>query len=159
MTIYAAYGSNLNHGQMSVRCPKAIFLGTARLRNHRLVFRGVADIEPAIGCSVPLGLWHITKDCLMALDRYEGYPHLYGRRDFQVDADDMDVTAMIYFMNAQGYSAPSYSYHQSIADGYRDCGLKIEELRVAVRTTHRFWEKQEAEQYWGKHLENNYESY
>lgn len=156
MTIYAAYGSNLNHKQMAVRCPKATFIGTARLRNHRLVFRGVADIEHAIGNSVPVGLWHITKDCLMALDRYEGYPHLYERNDFQVDADGMDITAMIYFMNAQGYSAPSFNYHQSIADGYRDCGLSIDELRAAVRTTHRLWEKQEAGQYWGLSLENNF---
>ena len=76
---YASYGSNLNHEQMSRRCPKAKFIGIGQLLNYRLVFRGVADIEFNKGSVVPIGLWKITKDCLQALDMYEGYPHHYGR--------------------------------------------------------------------------------
>ena len=154
MTIYAAYGSNLNHGQMAVRCPKAKFVGTAKLLDHRLVFRGVADIEAFKGASVEVGLWDITKECLNALDRYEGYPSMYERRQFEVQNEWFKTDAIIYFMNAQGYSAPSYGYYQSIVDGYRVCGLPINELRAAVRTTHQLWEKQEAGQYWGLSLEN-----
>ena len=30
--IYAAYGSNMNIEQMSKRCPKAILLGTGKLK-------------------------------------------------------------------------------------------------------------------------------
>ena len=37
---YFAYGSNMNHEQMMLRCPSAIFLKRARLENHKFVYDG-----------------------------------------------------------------------------------------------------------------------
>ncbi|UNT92780.1 gamma-glutamylcyclotransferase family protein [Allobaculum sp. Allo2] len=40
MKYYAAYGSNLHLEQMKERCPNAIPIGTARLADWKLVFKG-----------------------------------------------------------------------------------------------------------------------
>lgn len=134
--LYAAYGSNLNHGQMAARCPKAKFAGVGLLRDHRLVFRGVADIEPARGESVPVGLWSITDECLEALDSYEGYPSLYGRKGLKIVKPNRKVvTAIIYFMHRDGYASPTISYYGSIHDGYQDCNLPTERLTRALHFT------------------------
>ena len=37
---YIAYGSNLNVGQMRMRCPHATILGTANLKGWELLFKG-----------------------------------------------------------------------------------------------------------------------
>ena len=44
MFLYFAYGSNMNPARMAKRCPGAIDLGGAVLRNHRVVERLYADI-------------------------------------------------------------------------------------------------------------------
>jgi gamma-glutamylcyclotransferase (GGCT)/AIG2-like uncharacterized protein YtfP len=75
-----AYGMNTNRRAMEARCPLAKPMGGFYLPNYRLVFRGVADIVPEDGGVVPVVLWSITGKCLQALDRLEGYPHLYTRR-------------------------------------------------------------------------------
>lgn len=134
--IYAAYGSNLNHDQMAQRCPKARFIGKALLRDFRLVFRVYADIEHAKGSVVPIGLWKITPDCLVALDRYEGYPFSYGRTRVRVQLPNRkSLDAMTYFMNADGYAAPINRYYRSIEEGYDDCGLPKHRLIEALEFT------------------------
>lgn len=145
--LYAAYGSNLNHGQMSIRCPKAKFIGRATLKNHRLVFRAVADIEYARGSIVHLGLWHITEDCLQALDRYEGYPNLYGRDDFEVSTDIQETDALIYYMNSHGYRAPNSSYYETIVNGYKDCGLPLQALELSLKKSAQLLQRQEEANY------------
>lgn len=145
--LYAAYGSNLNHGQMKIRCPNAKFIGTAKLMNHRLVFRGVADIEYERGAEVDLGLWHITDDCLQALDRYEGYPNLYSRDYFNVSTEYQETYALIYFMNSQGYRPPSTTYYQTIVNGYKDSGLPLDSLTKALKKSNQLFKKQEEEIY------------
>jgi gamma-glutamylcyclotransferase (GGCT)/AIG2-like uncharacterized protein YtfP len=134
--IYAAYGSNMNHEQMSRRCPKAEFIGTGSLLNYRLVFRRVADIEYAQDARVPISLWRVTDDCVKSLDAYEGYPRLYGRNVCRIYRGAGRYTeAFIYFMNAEGYEPPSQGYLQSIVDGYHNCGLNMAFLREAVMLT------------------------
>lgn len=134
--LYAAYGSNLNHAQMAIRCPKAKYKGVGLLRDHRLVFRGVADIEPAKGEAVPVGLWSITEECLAALDTYEGFPTLYGRKGLEIiRLNRKQEIAIIYFMHRDGYYSPTESYYTSIKDGYADCGLPTERLQKALHFT------------------------
>ncbi len=126
--IYMAYGSNLNLKAMSFRCPKAEFIGAATLPNYRLCFRGVADMEFHEGASCPVGLFKITSQCEKALDRYEGYPSLYGKQYWTGD----DVSYMAYLMNRDGYARPQQMYYESIKQGYEDCGLPLDELEKAV---------------------------
>jgi len=146
--IYAAYGSNLNHDQMSLRCPSARFIGTAKLLDHRLVFRGVADVEWHLDSYVAIGLWDISKDCLAALDRYEGYPHLYNRFVFEVETKKGSMNAIIYYMNAREYHPPMKTYFNSIRDGYKHCGLPISKLEKDTKESYKLFESQS--QWWQK---------
>ena len=139
--IYLAYGSNLNLEQMAYRCPDATVIGTTVLNGYRLVFRGgrhtgVATIEQERGSAVPVLLWEITKRCEQALDRYEGYPHLYRKEQLTVDLDGQEVQAMAYVMNEGPPPAmPGAYYYATILHGYRDCGFDEAILKEAVMRT------------------------
>ena len=141
--IYAAYGSNLNHEQMSRRCPAAEFIGIGILKNYRMVFRRVADIEYAPDESVQIGLWRVTKKCIASLDAYEGYPSLYGKGECSIYVGKGKSTkAFIYFMNAGDYQPPSDTYFESIAQGYEDCGINQRALTRSYELTENLWFEQ-----------------
>ncbi len=120
--LYLAYGSNLNKKQMSIRCPKARALEKYILSGYVLEFRRVANIKKTsnlrdkIGC----GIWQITKRCEIALDIYEGYPSLYGKKIIKLD-DGREV--MTYFMNSGSIGPPSEEYLKIIEEGYKHFGL------------------------------------
>ena len=135
---YFAYGSNLNRADMRVRCPSAKPLSLAVLRDWRLTFRGVADIEPARGELVRGALWLVGEEDLRSLDRYEGAPRLYARREVTVEGDASSGLALTYVMTADDYlGLPSERYLARIAQGYRDWGLPLGPLRAAVDRTER----------------------
>jgi len=130
-TIYLAYGSNLDMGQMATRCPKAKAIGAMLLPDWRLIFRGVADIIPAKGAFVPVGLWEITEDCEKSLDRYEGFPNLYGKQYWKKGKK----TYMAYTMNRDGFAAPNPMYLAGIFQGYEDFSLDRHYLQEALAMT------------------------
>lgn len=132
-TLYFAYGSNLNRGQMEMRCPNAKPIGKLMLADWRLVFRGVADIEPHEGGILPIGLWAITDKCEMALDVYEGYPRLYRKKRFNIK----DKQYMTYVMNSDGISPPSRPYAETIRSGYDDFGLPTGFLDEAIKDSYK----------------------
>jgi len=129
--LYVAYGSNLNMSQMQIRCPAARPMGPVVIDGWRLVFRGVADIVPAEGHQVMGGLWEITEDCEAALDRYEGYPNLYGKHHFSME-DGNEV--MTYVMISGGIRLPVDPYFHTIEQGYEDFGLDTDTLWAAWRS-------------------------
>ena len=129
--IYLAYGSNLHIGQMQFRCRTAEVLGTSKLHGYRLVFNGVATIEPDPDRSVPVLLWDIKPADEIPLDRYEGYPRLYRRETVQVELDGRTVDAMVYIMNPKGIAPPSTYYYNVIRKGYEMNGLDIAVLEQA----------------------------
>lgn len=137
---YFAYGSNLDQGAMKFRCPDAVPAGPAELKNWRLTFRGVADIEPAQGRVVRGALWWVSKKDIKALDGYEGAPNFYEQRILEIVlADGTLREAMTYVMvDRRAYGEvglPSPHYYETIARGYRDFGLKMGTLRKALRET------------------------
>lgn len=157
--LYGAYGSNLNLKQMSFRCPKAHRLGTVMLDDYRLTFRGVADVEPCKNSGVPLALWRITEECEQALDRYEGFPRLYGKHFVDLrnqklmrtydsvieNVNDGLLTIglspmpkiMIYRMvDDQTVYPPLDPYLDSIVQGYEDFELPLVCLKDAVRLSY-----------------------
>ena len=86
---YFAYGSNLNIEQMLARCPGAEIVGWAELKGHELLFKGsrrgsFLTVEPGEG-SVWIGVWSITAEDEHALDRYEGVPKFYEKREIALD--------------------------------------------------------------------------
>ncbi len=121
---YFAYGANLNLDDMEWRCPGHLPRCVAYIENYRLVFRGVASIEPAKGHRVYGALYLLTKSDLDALDRFEGYPRLYHRKilPLRKSGNNHNTKAWVYIMNADrnGYYPPSGGYLETILDGCRD---------------------------------------
>ena len=121
--LYFAYGSNLNLGQMAVRCPQAGVVGKAVLEGYELAFRrGVLTILPKEGGRVDGILWKVNDRDERALDRYEGYPHLYTKESLTVQTDTGSQTAVAYVMTApycERAQPPSSTYLRTVLLGYR----------------------------------------
>ena len=138
MKYYVAYGSNLNREQMAHRCPEAKLVGTGMLSNYEMVFRGnksnaVATVEPKKGMEVPVGIWEISENDEHFLDRYEGYPHLYEKKNLRISNGTITTEAMVYVMNdGYEYGVPGKEYYEIIKQGYKDCSLDEKYLDEAV---------------------------
>lgn len=139
--LYFAYGSNLNVKQMAQRSPEARPFSKLVLKDWKLVFRGVADIEPCAGASVQGGLWRITGADELALDRYEGVKGgLYGKHYFTVSYPDEagqevveDVLVYIMACEDRREEAPWQHYLDTIRQGFKDFKLDETFLDEAVQ--------------------------
>ena len=135
--LYIAYGSNLSVDQMAFRCPEARIVGKAILKGWKLVFRTHADIEPCEGSEIPVLVWEINPLDERSLDRYEGYPFYYIKKDLEVAMSDTGetVTAMAYVMT-RGRKAsvpPAKHYYDVIAEGYDRFGFDKAVLEKALK--------------------------
>lgn len=141
-----AYGSNLNLPQMEKRCPTATVAGTSEIKGYELLFRGVATVEPKEGGSVPVLLWNIEPWDELALDRYEGWPHLYRKEMMDVELEGETVSAMVYVMNdGRSLAMPSDFYYEVIEDGYKTAGFDIGVLEQALDRTEELISQEEAQ--------------
>ena len=136
---YVCYGSNLNTSQMRFRCPDSKVYGAGVIKNYRLSFYNVASIEPAPGTDCPVGVWKISKNDEVNLDRYEGYPRLYRKETVPVVMESGEtIEAMVYIMNRSGAEyAPSRGYYETIYSGYLDFGLDTSYLEQTVKKFNR----------------------
>lgn len=134
MALYLAYGMNTNIDQMASRCPNSISIGRVDIPDHRLVFRGCADIEESAGNTLQTVMWDITADCEAALDILEGYPTFYTKKYIDVQIGRKTYKAMIYYMvgDRYNYYSPSISYQEMLEDGYIDHGLDLEQIYNAT---------------------------
>ena len=135
---YVAYGSNLSVEQMARRCRDAKVVGMGVLKDWKLEFRLHANIRQCAGEQVPVLLWLISEQDEKSLDRYEGFPKYYVKKDFRVTLPEKNgkkrtVDAMGYVM-APGYqiSPPADGYFKTILDGYRHLGFDRNTLIAAV---------------------------
>ena len=128
---YCAFGSNLNRLQMAFRCPRSEVLCAGVLHDFRLVFRNVADVEFSPGRNTPVGLYRVTRQCVEALDRYEGFPRKYERRFVLVTTDAGPLWCFVYVMREQHIDTPSPGYLATIRRGYQDFKLPLLTLREA----------------------------
>lgn len=131
ITLYFAYGANLNHAGMAHRCPRARPVARAYLEDWELTFSGVASIRPAPGRRVPGALWEITEECERSLDRFEGWPTLYRKQWVRVNGQRV----MVYVMTYDDPEPPGGSYLETIRQGYRDWQLDTAELGQAIVRT------------------------
>ncbi len=129
---YIAYGSNLNIQQMRWRCPAAKIIGTSELKDYRLMFKGsktgsYLTVEPKPGCTVPVAVWEVTANDEKALDRYEGFPDFYYKKELVLPIKGIRTgkvrnrRAFVYIMQKdRKIGVPSIAYLQTCLEGYRD---------------------------------------
>lgn len=130
-----AYGMNTNLYEMQYRCPKAKSLGAVTLQDHKFAFRTHADVQPSRGDTVECVLWSITADCEAALDRLEGFPHYYKKKNVIVQHGDKKITAMIYYMadtRSDSLSYPGEHYARMLFEGYTDHGISHAQIDHAL---------------------------
>jgi hypothetical protein len=129
---YWAYGSNLSVAAMQRRCPGARKSQALPLDDGALIFRNVADVVYREGSIIHGGLWRITREHERTLDTFEGAGRFYAKRYLKLEVDGVEVRALYYQMMPGGVFPPSQSYFDTIADGYRDFGLPLDALNVAL---------------------------
>lgn len=137
--LYIAYGSNMDEGQMAHRCPTARLLGQTEVEGYRLLFKGsltgaYATIEPQEGGRVPALVWEIGEADEASLDRYEGFPSFYYKKDLTVSLGGQEVTAMVYIMDERRrLGEPGGAYYGVLERAYEKFGFPMETLETACR--------------------------
>lgn len=123
---YLAYGMNTNLDGMARRCPAAVSLGKVILKGHKLVFRTFCDVQVDPNFDIECALWSITPECERSLDRLEGFPDFYGKKEVTVSFKGKKIIAMIYYMkDLHNFNTPSEFYLNSVVEGYYNHNMKI----------------------------------
>jgi cation transport regulator ChaC len=139
---YFAYGSNMDEGQMALRCPKAKLVGRASLADHSFLIneRGVASVAAAPNRVVHGLLWTISRTDEKALDRYEGVGHGHYRKEVLpiLQTSGCTVDALVYIASSNNPGIPRTGYMERINRTATEHGLPddyIEELQSWLQTS------------------------
>ena len=70
-------------------------------QSHYDLFKGSRSgsyltIEPKEGSKVPVAVWEVTTRDELALDRYEGYPNFYYKKDMKVKMKGLKLERNAY---------------------------------------------------------------
>ena len=140
---YLAYGSNLNIAQMQFRCPDAKVVGTAVIPDYELLFKGsltgaYLTIEPRQGAQVQVGVGEVSAADELKLDRYEGFPSFYYKKEMRIPVVDIRTgktrqrDAFVYIMHEdRRLGVPTSFYMRTCLEGYRDFGFDPDFLLAA----------------------------
>ena len=146
---YIAYGSNLNIRQMRMRCPSARIIGTSEIPDYELLFKGsktgsYLTIEPKEGSRVPVAAWEVSAEDELALDRYEGFPTFYYKKDMLLPIKvirsgkvRMRKRCVYIIVEERRVGVPSDFYMQTCLSGYRSFGFDSRYLAEAIRNSRR----------------------
>ncbi len=144
--LYAAYGSHLYQNQRANHLPSAKFVGTAVLKDTRLVFRKARrfywiTFEECPGESAPCAIYDISDKDKVDLDHYEGvrypdecyFPHTI---DLEVTKADgtvaLEKDILIYKLpESSPEGKPRALYFGKCLAGYLEHGFETEPLQKA----------------------------
>jgi gamma-glutamylcyclotransferase (GGCT)/AIG2-like uncharacterized protein YtfP len=144
MTLYAAYGSNLDPRQMFLRAPHSPHRGTGWIRGWRLTFGGeeigwegsVATIAEDQNESVFVSIYDLTLEDEERLDNWEGVDtDLYRKIRVRVETLNGSSLCFLYVLNSYEGGLPSKRYLNIIIDSAIEAGAPedyIEDLRSRV---------------------------
>lgn len=141
--LYIAYGSNMDEEQMAFRCPTAKLLGKSKVEGHQLLFKGsltgaYATIEPKEGSTVPVLIWKIGAEDEASLDRYEGFPTFYYKKELEITINGKRETAMAYIMDERRrLGEPSRYYYDVLERVYKKFGFDMKILEDALAVSSR----------------------
>lgn len=140
-----AYGSNLDIDRMGSRCPDFETAGTSVIRGYRMLFKKsmtgyYATIEQDANCCVSVVIYRVTVEDEAMLDRYEGCPRFYYKREFRLPITRLNgkrmkdqKTCVAYIMHEyRELGEPSAEYFSLIDGGYRDWGFDTNILDKAL---------------------------
>ena len=140
---YIAYGSNLNIRQMRMRCPSARIIGTSEIPDYELLFKGsktgsYLTIEPKKGSRVPVAAWEVSAEDEQTLDRYEGFPAFYYKKEMLLPIKGIRSgkirrrNTFVYIMHEDRVlGVPSNFYMQTCLSGYKSFGFDPKFLHEA----------------------------
>jgi gamma-glutamylcyclotransferase len=128
---YFAYGSNLSHAQMKVRCRSSQFLTTGKVYDYKLIFSGfsprwnssVANIIPAKGQFVIGAIYSLAEIDLRKLDELEGSQG-WTRTLVTAATHEESIDVWTYLSEAENIGLPGEEYTRTIQAGISDCGLE-----------------------------------
>lgn len=137
MTLYAAYGSNLDPARMGERCPHSPLQGTGWLIGWRLTFGGeergwdgaLATVVEDPMSQVFVALYDITPDDSTALDAWEGV-EIGLRRTVRVRVQALaaEQPAWTYVLDAYEGGLPSASYLGVLYEAALAAGAPVDYL-------------------------------
>ena len=128
---------------MQFRCPDAKVVGTAVIPDYELLFKGsltgaYLTIEPKQGSQVPVGVWEVSAADEFRLDRYEGFPSFYYKKEMRIPVVDIRTgktkqrDAFVYIMHEdRKLGVPTSFYVRTCLEGYKDFGFDTAPLRQA----------------------------
>ena len=138
MSLYFAYGSNMDPTHMARRSPGAEVVGPARLDGFRLAFSvystewegGAANLDLDEGSRVWGVLWEIPEEEIGGLDAFEGHPTFFRREDVVVQGPEGSTIAWTYRVAHQerSYVRPTDEYVNRLISAIRQHGLPPEAL-------------------------------
>lgn len=146
---YIAYGSNLNVQQMRFRCPDARPVGTGVIEGFELLFKGsltgsYLTIEEHTKGKVQVAVWAVSGADEARLDRYEGYPAFYYKKEMEIPVKDLHsetvrkLKCFVYVMHEdRPFGVPTWQYVHTCIEGYRDFGFDARELFRAIEKSRR----------------------
>lgn len=146
---YIAYGSNLNVAQMKFRCPTARIIGTSVIKDYELLFKGsktgsYLTIEERKGEEVPVAIWETKESDELALDRYEGFPQFYYKKEMLLPIKGIKSKkvrtrkAYVYIMHEdRELGIPSVHYMRTCYQGYMKFGFDPLYLLEALEKSRR----------------------
>lgn len=146
MTLYFAYGSNMERAAMTVRCREAQAIGAAVLPGWRF-FIGVdgwGSVDPAPGNVVHGVLWKLTPRDRAALHTYELlHKGLYDVRTLpvlhRVDNGARRVPAMTYVLRRRSPGEPKPGYIELVVRAARDWNLPERYIASLARRARSGW--------------------
>ena len=130
MIYYFAYGSNLNHHQMTkIRCIGSKYLKNFFLKEYKLIFChpnkwnkfGYGNVIKKKGSEAPGAIWKITRKHEKILDRYEQFPNIYQKEYFYSGGKKI----MFYSMKKYYLKNPPKIYIDTINEGYKNCNINL----------------------------------
>lgn len=125
MTLYAAYGTNLDPARMSDRCPHSPMQTTGWLEGWRLTFGGeehgwdgaLATIVPDTFDQVFVAVYDVTPEDEKVLDTWDSADTgLFRKLKVRVKAMAGELVAWAYVLDAYEGGLPSASYLGVLAD-------------------------------------------
>lgn len=125
MTLYAAYGTNLDPARMGERCPHSPLHGTGWLDGWRLTFGGeehgwdgaLATIVQDPFEQVFVALYDVTDEDAATLDGWESADTgLFRKTKVRISTLTGEVVAWAYVLDAFEGGLPSATYLGTLAD-------------------------------------------